>query len=216
MKILILILACKLPTYLRLECAIDRTWNSIAHANINTYYYYGNSDTEYHDYRNIYLQSREDLSYATHRTLRCFDYCLNNFDFDYILRTNCSSYINKSLLYDFVKTLPKTVYAGVVGVHNGTQFASGAGMLISKNNIEYLVKNKDCINMNLIDDVAIGECLNKKNNILPLKRYDFDCSLNLPREEILKSTYHFRCKCEINRMYDELAMDKIHKYITEK
>jgi hypothetical protein len=216
MKILILILACKSPIYLRLESVIDNTWNSIYHQHIETYYYYGNSNIEYHDNRNIYIQSGESLAYATHRTIRCFDYCLNNFDFDYILRTNCSSYINKNLLYDLVQTLPETVYAGVVGVHNNMKFASGAGMLISRNNIEYLVDYKNHINMNLIDDVAIAECLNKKNTILPLDRYDFNCSLDLPNEEILKRTYHFRCKCENNRTYDEVAMHKIHKHITQK
>lgn len=214
MKILILILTCRLPLYLTLESVIDQTWNSIQYPNIETYYYYGNSKHLYNDNRNIYLKNSERYHSITARTIECFEYCLEHFDFNYILRTNNSSYINKRVLYNFVEKLPETIYGGVIGNFHGIKYASGAGMLISKDNIYHLVKNKDKINYNFIDDVAIGNCLNKINTILPIKRYDFDCDLNLPDNSCFDTTYHFRCKCEYNRNNDILIMNKIHNFLS--
>ena len=65
------------------------------------------------------------------KTLAAFNVSLQKFEFDYIFRTNVSSYLNLGGLQRFVDDKPRNgFYAGVVGNHQGINFASGCGYFI--------------------------------------------------------------------------------------
>lgn len=79
-------------------------------------------------------------------------------EFDYVLRTNTSSYIDRRALVEFAEDQPRSGYwGGFLGQHDGMTFTSGAGSLLSR----------DCVtaaldvpwDWSLIDDVALGRVL---------------------------------------------------------
>ena len=135
------------------------------------------------------------------KTVRSIEYLLKNMEFDFILRTNMSSVFDLSKLYD--KLNEKLTYAGFIGYYNNNQkkYVSGAGILLNKEACIYLTNNKQMLNYNIIDDVAIGELLEKNENIVitPLTRfeaYNYKGNLGLITEDTIKEYHHFRCKSD--------------------
>lgn len=119
-------------------------------------------------------------------------------EFDYLLRTNLSSFYVFPRLLEFVRSLPKTkCYAGCRGVQ-GVPFASGSGFLLSRDLVRILLSNKQYLydNYRCFDDVAVGQLMH-------------DLQINVidaPREDILNGQqsqgqalrmddgFHFRVK----------------------
>jgi hypothetical protein len=75
-----------------------------------------------------------------------------------------SSVVNLNNLYDFVIN-NKNDYSGVIGHINNIKFASGAGILLSKQLCSNLITYKNLLNYNLIDDLSIG-LLFQTNNVI--------------------------------------------------
>ena len=97
-------------------------------------------------------------------------------NFDYILRTNMSSFFIFPRLLDYLSTLPKDgVYAGVLG----GQCVSGAGIIMSRDIVKLILQYKDeLLNNNTdIDDVLLGTFM-KEHNVSAI-----DCAV--PRVDII-------------------------------
>lgn len=184
MKMLNLILACDKEPWKSVEHTIEQTWGQY----IDTFFYYGNGNNT-HDDKRIYIDVSEGLNNTAHKTIKCFEYALNNFEFDLIFRTNISSYVDFPLLKSALENIYNpNLYAGVIGKHKDIYFASGAGFAISKKNVEFLVNNQLELDYSLIDDVCVGHALTEP--ITPLTRYDIDER----NQTIDTSFYHYRCK----------------------
>jgi len=100
------------------------------------------------------------------------------------------------------------VYAGVFENDYGVTFGSGAGFWLSKDNIGFILDNKDKIDYSWnIDDVNIGALMTDKNK-QPLPRYNIVDNNNVENkkellENIIKSNhFHIRIKNENNRNLD--------------
>ena len=216
-KILILILSCKHPIYEKIKYdGIEQTWNSYEESNTQTYYYYGDSSSCYHDDNNIYVTSKDSFYHILDKTIEVFNYCLSNFDFDYIYRTNTSSYINKQKLSQWIQNKPLSrFYSGLVGQCRGIKYASGSGYFLSKDLVEYLLEHLNDIDRRIVfggqeDDLAIGTVF-QHINIIPAPRQDIECNIN--NKPDINNYFHFRCKCQNNRLIDIQQMHKIHKLI---
>lgn len=122
--------------------------------------------------------------------------------YDYILRTNLSSIIIVDRYLDWLNTLPSAgVYAGINAIHNGIHYISGAGFTISNDILEYIVYNKNKINVALIDDVTIGELLSPFNKING-KRIDFTDNKRYVSRPDIGDNYHIRVKNTNDRRID--------------
>ena len=106
----------------------------------------------------------------------------SNLEFDYLFRTNTSSFVDFNKLQKYSKSNHNNLdYSGVVlDVVEGDTIASGAGFFLSRKNVELILKNKDKFDETLPDDVAIARLL-RKFEILPstLIRKDLKKFLNL-------------------------------------
>ncbi len=149
----------------------------------------------------ILTQSVEHGALIGIKTLHAFRYVLHNYDFDYIFRTNSSSYVDGELLVKKAKTLPEgDFYGGVPGAGPDGPFASGAGILLSKSVIEKVLAAESCWRHGLIDDVALSqlikECLQPSIVLQPLPRMEFGSiqELQSARPQDVKNSFHFRCK----------------------
>lgn len=146
-------------------------------------------------------------------------------DYDYVLRTNLSSFYVFSRLLNFINTLPKEkCYCGVplyipadwypkFGYIN---FVSGAGIILSTDLVEMLVREKEEIfkfNSELPDDVLIGWFFQKKLiNLIVAERSDFHTKDDWhQRKPIISSkSYHFRAKLNPSfRLQEEDFADEI-------
>lgn len=84
-------------------------------------------------------------------------------EFDYVLRTNLSSFYIFPRLLQFLQNMPKIGFYS--GVCDDELFGSGAGFLMSRDVAQLLVENTEFLlrhNLDVVDDVLIGIFLNSR------------------------------------------------------
>jgi hypothetical protein len=140
-------------------------------------------------------------------------------DINFVLRTNLSSFWIIDKLLDVVESLPLTeCYTGIVGKNGNDYFVSGAGMILSKDVVRYLVdaeKSIDKYKEN--DDVVFGQVLTPVFKPLVSSRYDITDQYQLTDAEIYQhytkiingNYHHIRIK-NIDRSLDI----KIFEFLT--
>jgi len=215
MKLIVLILANDTGIYL--EC--QKLWQIYmnTHPNIKTYFIKYKSDLIEDislENDNIFIKGNESfIPGCLDKTVKAIEFCLKNQNFDFIFRTNMSSVVDLNNINSVLENYNRH-YSGVIGVHQNIQFASGAGILLSKQLCIFLTSYKHKLNYNLMDDLSIGLfCSNAKNiRIAPLTRfetYNYENTLNLISKDLIKDHYHFRCKSEKDNNKTLLMMKKI-------
>lgn len=226
MKCLVLVMCCNQDFFLREEKKVRDTWAKDILSNIYEdidYFMYtaSNNDTSYIDYENriIYISCDDSLHGTFEKTSKCFEllekeHILEKYDF--IFRTNTSTYVNVSLLNEFLHSElidNNLIYGGNVycaksacGPYNYSYYACGNSLLmptkylklIRKNILDKYIKEyynvvpnrKDVLN---IDDNAIGFIIN--------------CFL-----EYKKNIYHKQIYRVYGNNYEDVS--KINQYIT--
>ncbi len=107
-------------------------------------------------------------------------------NYDYVIRTNLSTFWIWDRILKFIEDLPRTqAYIGVVNNINGV-YASGAGFIMSQDIAKDLYNNRDSINMNEhSDDVVIGRFFAKRGvKLVPFKRFELLSHIRPSVEEI--------------------------------
>lgn len=215
MNILILVLSCNdNGIYSKFFETQKNTWDSINVEGIETFYFFGDHDKDEIIDNRILINLKEttkiesdgNLSVTNSglKTLKSFE-MIKNMDFDYVFRTNSSSYVDKKLLIDFINNKPKTkYYSGFIGNHGKITFASGSGFFLSKDLINLLIENKNRWDHSLIDDVSIAGLL-KEFGVSPENNPRYD----VYNENIPLDYFHYRIKTR-NRNDDCKLMELIH------
>lgn len=207
MKLLILVLSKNDgDIYSNFYKSQKETWDSIDVPNVNTYYYFGNSNTNRIIGNEIHTTIKESFKNCGYKLIESLK-MIQNMDYDFIFRTNSSSYIDKQMLYNHLLNIKNSIYyAGVNGSFQSINFASGSGFVLTKKLVKILLENSQTFNHNLIDDVAVGEMFMKHN--IPLNHSDrFDILSEI--ENIPNSFYHYRLKSN-DRYRDISNMYRIH------
>ncbi len=225
-KILILVLSSpSVDHYKKLMDKQKNTWNSKKYYEINTLFYYANPYIKetYVTGEDLILKTHESYSNLTHKMKLALEYSLS-LDWDYVFKTNASSYIDKEKILKLVEDLPsKKCYAGFIAEQSGLAFASGAGTFLSRDCVEILVSNLDKYT-NLVDDLAVAQTL-KDININPLEinhsryNYKFDLSFEENIKNIFftdKNPFHYRFRSYKNREEEFILFDKIFSHLNEK
>ena len=166
------------------------------------------------DKNTIYCKGTESyVPGILNKTIKSINYCLQNFDFDYIYRTNLSSVLNLDKLYSYLQN--NTVdYAGQ---HMGT-FISGSGIILSKEACKKLIVDKSLIDNMEPDDVALGQTLSK---FYEMKNIEFYALANLYDEIFINNNYDninpitFQFRCRFANEHDNTAqvMEKVYNKI---
>lgn len=101
-------------------------------------------------------------------TIGAFESISKLHNYDYIIRTNLSSYWNAMATIKLIRNLPKKgLYAGPVQEVNGLRWVEGDAIILSSDVIQILLQNKKLIDSRIIDDVSIALTL-KKLGVLPI------------------------------------------------
>jgi hypothetical protein len=170
----------------------------------------------------LYLPVPEIRPLIGLKTIEAFKYVLEVFEFDYVFRTNTSSLINPRKLSDFLQTIPKFgIYAGFkMKTETKEDFASGAGILMSRDVLSQVCEAESQWRHGLPDDVALAELIaNHTVNSVHLQNLPRSHALTLEQaqhlgpEELIEA-FHFRCKSESPRESVEI-MHNLWKRISD-
>ncbi len=147
-------------------------------------------------------------------------------EFDYVIRTNLSSFYVFPQLLAFLKTLPRTnCYSAFVRYtpaewhpkFGKIVFGSGCGMILSRDLAERLVEEKEEIfkyNTELPDDVLIGLFFQtRKIRPIAYEYVEFSSLRNwyYEKNKIKPASFHFRAKSNYNvRSADENYAEEIY------
>jgi len=226
-KIIVGVLASDNGGYANMVQACRDTCYSKSHIpeNVSVFYIYGHrqgittpekskviGDCFYHNHP----ESRRNIIY---KTIAFFEYCCDNFEFDYIYRPNCGSYVNLSILNGIANELPsKNLYFGTKSNNeNLPAYASGAGFMISRDLAEKIVSNKDKIvyphdgQCFVMDDVSIGAALTEVFNVEITDAPRVDVTYEALKSVAFvfePSCYHYYFRHTI----DPRCFHEVHKY----
>jgi hypothetical protein len=207
-KILIIVLSYNdNAIYSKFYKAQKETWGSVNVNNVETYYLFGNHHRNEIIGNEILTTIKEsNLNNCGYKTIEAFE-LVKDFDFDYIFRTNSSSYVDKQLLLNYSLDKPtNNYYSAVIGNFEGVLFASGSGYFISKDLVNLVLENKDKWNHHFgYDDTALGRLLNDFG-VKPQPNNRFDI-LNQPANIAPMDYFHYRLKSsdrniDIHNMYE--------------
>ena len=186
---------------------------------------------------NLYCDSFEGWNELLPNTLSAMKYLRDNIDFDFLIRTNQSTYWDLSNLNKLLKNLPlNEVYAGSLEKREYPEvdFISGSGIIFSKDVVDLLITNQNKIESDFIDDLAIGRFLNKLD-INPyhvarpeikvnLKKLNFIVKIENVQKTVklsfgneISSSVSIRCKDDTHKLLrirlDPIIMIFVHVYI---
>lgn len=178
-KILIVVMSCMDDFFERQIEKIKTTWAidviNNKYDNIDFIYYKGNEQLrESFSYnsekKELTLRCEDDLDNTFKKTLYAFDWINVNKDYDYIFRTNTSTYVNIELLNAFIQSLDDDNIAYTSELYSLIEanapkpmciYGRGNGLILSKKLINILVsEGLNLLYLNITDDIAIGNVLN--------------------------------------------------------
>ena len=202
-KIIILVLASDTYPSYRNHLAQKKTWVMHKSENVKVYFYKAGENTGIKN-NDLIVKSGSRADEIGYKNFEAFDWIIKNEDFDFLFRTNTSSFINVKNLHEYINkshNRSDLIYDGkIINLKNKKndtciKFVSGSGILFSKKTIETLVNNKDEYDHSLWEDVAIGELLNKKG-VFPTNGKRYDIQGNIYKENIHLNHYHYRCRID--------------------
>ena len=116
-----------------------------------------------------------------YKTIFAFEWMLENSDFDYLFRTNTSSYVSVGNLNQFIENNcqeQEYVYSGLLHstndkYKNKIDFASGSGFLLNRNTVELIVEKQDEWDHQYWDDVSLALLL-RNYEVTPQEGFRFN------------------------------------------
>lgn len=189
-KILIMIMSCNIDSFfLQEEEIVKQTWLKDIidkkYDNIDYVIYRGDENLEKHNYNKenhlLNIKVEDDYDHTFKKTYYAFKLCDKIFkDYDYIFKTNTSTYINIELLNEFIQTIQddSILYGGEIYSLSNLScpypldlYARGNAMIISKKIKDIILQEGLPFLYNIIpnipDDSIIATLLNSywiKNN----------------------------------------------------
>jgi hypothetical protein len=172
-----------------------------------------------YDHDIIYDDIEESYPVRIYKTLRAFQDIIKEYKFDFLIRTNLSTFWNLDNLDKYLDTLPKiNCYCGhalYVPPHFVNQnsidyypylinYCSGTSIILSYDLILQINNNNNKIK-NIVEDVTIGDFLNKQSNISII--HNEMCildDLNTYENKINEKKIYYRVKTNENRLQNDI------------
>lgn len=204
LKILVLVIASDdLPVYKELQ-AIWKSYMHLDPDHVEAYFIRGNPNlsTDFEIQEDVIWSKTDEnvIPGILRKTVLSLEALLPRIEeFDYVLRTNLSSFYIFPRLLQFLHTLPKKeCYCAFIGEAQGIWYGSGAGFILSKDLVQMLVRDRQLIpNHPLHDDVLIGAFFQLKQiPVLPAPRTDLPTLSEwfAIKDHIPANAFHFRVK----------------------
>lgn len=205
-RTLVLVLGTRVRPYPMLIRAAEATWASVPVPDVEVIFYFGSGGPRLAR-GHLTLPVPDDFAHIGEKTLACFEYVLENREFDLVFRTNCSSYVDLVNLSRYVgeHAQERGFYAGTASTHDGVPFASGSGYFLSRDLVELVVRERDAWNHALLDDVALGLLMATAGQTpVAVPRIDYATPRDVADVDV--SQFHFRCKTSSRARLDDVEI----------
>lgn len=175
-KILVLAMSCHDEFFVNQVNKIKETWAKDIidrkYKNIDFMSYDGWEKNHEYDKENkvLHVRCEDDLDNTYKKTYYALRIIQNSFDYDYVFRTNTSTYVNVSLLNEFVQSLENDEILYTSELYSLVEancpfpldiYGRGNGLLFSRKVIDILLnEGRSMLYEEHVDDVMIGNVLN--------------------------------------------------------
>ena len=188
---------------------------------VKFFFVYGAGTTfERQEYDLVYDDIKEThwAPWMTMKVIRAFEYIDSNFAYDYLIRTNLSTFWDLSLLLERLDTLPKNnCLSGRLGLFP-PPFVTGTSMIISDDLIPLIIKDQQLVNISyekyVAEDRMISEVFTNHCNVPIIQsdqhivifenvqKFNYDEILKIIQQRIINRHDHFRLKNMYDRQID--------------
>jgi hypothetical protein len=139
-------------------------------------------------------------------------------DFDFLVTTITSSYLNVALLEDALSDIaPNNFLGGRIEKSGEMEYQQGSFRVYSRDVVSKLVENSNRYKHWKIEDIAMGDLVSKyyfRFSRLPNYTLESLADVESLTQEDLKNTISYRCKSsEENKRIDSQIMKLLHKRI---
>jgi hypothetical protein len=237
MKILILVQSIDIPSrapYRRLRQAQIDTWDSIPHPNVDVIYYFPGTRPDELVGNELHITCQTHWTYMFFNLAKAMRHMLkNDMTWDYIFKTDNSSYVDKAKLYEILLTKPREKYYGGSDFlfktpQHKVDFMWGDGYALSRDMVAYIVGkyNQAPLKGKQEDDIVVGQLMHDVAN------WDKSLTIRVPmlyKNEVELGHHVYRCRID-NISYspaaaefkdldsivdnDIMMMNKIHQAVT--
>lgn len=140
----------------------------------------------------IYIRGQEIIRPGLFfKTRAAMEYLLENEEFDYILRTNLTTFFNVELLEDFLRDKPTT--NAMFGNYTFNTFLSGSGYIMTRDVVQRFIDwdwEEEINPMMMHDDEAVGKFMHSYE----IPHYDWNMTMAYPGI----SLEHIQIRCSPN------------------
>ena len=226
-KILLLVLSSSTYPSRRNKKTIKKTWGSSLSDNFRIIFYESGEDEKIVE-DTLFVETDTSTKNLGLKLLLALNWCTNNIDYDFIFRTNTSSFVNTMELKNYIlaNLIEKEyVYCGIPLVRDYKEsdkkinFLSGAGIILNKKTVQLILKKKEQWDHNEWEDVSLGKLLGENN--IPFtngKRQDIEN--NFYNNVIDKTNYHYRCRLDNHygypRFLESVVFADLNKILKKK
>jgi hypothetical protein len=207
-RTLILVLGARVSPYPDLIRTIKRTWAARDVADLDVLFYFGADELARHG-RDLYLPVSDRYWDAGRKTLKAFEYALETCEFDFVFRTNCSSYVDLPNLRTHLQAFgtASCVFTGAIDYQSVVvdpatdkrerfALAYGFGYLLSRDLVALAVAKQEDWDHSLTDDFALGRLLTQAG-IVPSQSLPHKIVKDLSSARMIDtSQFLFRCKTD--------------------
>jgi hypothetical protein len=198
-----------------------------------TFWYKSGTKNELNDeqfllnYNDLLINTSDSSLNMGMKTIHAFEWLEDNITYDYVVRPTPSSYLNHKNLKKFITdnlTNQEYVYAGKIQSTNNKQgekidFVSGSTLILNRNTIKEIIKNKNLWDHSYWDDVALS-LLMRELGITPQTGDRFDIEGNPFKQEIPLDQYQYRCRTDNHYGYPRFLESNnlviLHKTLSGK
>jgi hypothetical protein len=221
-KVIILVMSCKQERFINEEQVIRETYAkdiiNNKYDNIKIIFYRGGYEEDKYDEESnmLYLKSDDTLNGTYCKSVDAFNFISKNFEFDYVIRTNTSTYININAILQFLNfdLNDEVMYGPFLNINDYAKwipYLGGHFLIIPKKHIDILCNKQKFENG--IDDACFGHHI---ANYYMHKYCDHilevDSIISLENKYIdkLKTAYCVRIKDEKNYENNIIRMIGLH------
>jgi hypothetical protein len=165
----------------------------------------------------IYLKGDELPQFIYDKSQLCMAYINNKYEFDYIVRTNISTFWNIPLFFTYMNSMPRQKM--FTGFLQFSSFISGTGIIMSRDVSQFFIcQQKDNVPF---DDVNISNKIQRYCAITPITTYCMCFLINCKNEipENIDNILYFRIKNSDDRTNDvicfKILLNKIYSIMVE-
>ena len=232
-KLIILVMSSTTKSeYIALEETIKETWYNLQNDDVEIIFYKDHQnlreksvDPKRND-SDLILPIDDGFYTLNQKTLMAFDWVCQNYEFEYLYRSNLGAFVDIRTILKFLDNKPKEkFYCGIHGIDRfyfgkPMKFISGSGYFLSKDLVILALQNTHRWPWQVVDDVALAYILIEINGIKPsedaLRKDICDGNIQYVKgSEVVEFIdedliYHYRLRSN-NRNEDINMMRKIYE-----